>query len=150
MFNMSRGNLSQNNRAALMIALHKLIEDSSEKVVGELFFGDVTANIFYPPNGGLSDVEREAGRAIATGMKNIPGAEMFLRKLLANNSAEILFTLFNWIDGTEDLGGSWTGVDLIDTSDEDKEMLHDVLLESYWEWKKVRSKKNWSLDTLEE
>lgn len=146
---MSFKNLSEKNRATLLVALHELIENSAEKNVEQLESLKGESNIFYPSNGGLSDVEREAGKAMIGYIQETPGAKMFLRKVFANNSAEILFTLFNWIDGTEDPSGPWTGVDLVDTSGEDKEMLHDALLESYWDWKKIRPIKEWSLD-LEE
>lgn len=140
--------LSEKNRKTLMIALNKLIEEMSDDATSRLLNdGD---GIFYPPNGGMTDAERAAASRIAEALKSIPDAEMVLRKTYSNTIGEALFTLLNWIDGTEDPSGSWSGVDLVDASGEDKEMLHDALLDAYWEWKKLRPAGSWSLDRASE
>ena len=86
-------------------------------------------------------------------LKNDHDLKSALRKILADNSAGIVFDLMNIIDGTadpdEDLG-KWTEVALVDQLDDiepNDDMLHDSFFSTYWNWKEVRPNKGWALDT---
>ena len=105
----------------------------------------------YPPNGGLTVAEEQA---LAQLQGNEP-VMTALRKLLANNTAEVFFSFLNVIDGTttpEVETGAWSEVFLVDKPEdieEDVTFLHDEFYGTYWDWKEKRGDKGWSLDTLE-
>ncbi len=81
-----------------------------------------------------------------------------LRKIIANNSAGIIFNMLNLLDGTELSKTScsyneWTGIKLVDEEpnknrEEFLDTLHDCFFETYWEWKKNQGNKDWKLDTI--
>ena len=80
-----------------------------------------------------------------------------MRKLIADNSAGIIFNMFNFFDGTgtpKNDDGTWTGIKLVDEEQNENsapidDMLHDKFYETYWEWRKIRGDKKWKLDTYE-
>lgn len=144
--------LSEHNLNTLMIFLQQKIEENAEYIANELTNGNSTDFLTYPPNGGLTETEKSSlGK-----LKNDPNLESALRKILADNSAGVLFELLNLIDGTSDPDesiGKWTEISFVDKTDEiaeNAEMLHDVLYSKYWDWKKIRPNKNWKLDNYEE
>jgi hypothetical protein len=142
--------LSDNNRNALLLSLHKLIEEYADAGASSIFQGE-QPYVSYPPNGGLTEAEEQS-------LKQLQGNEQLmaaLRKLFASNSAGVLFSFFSLIDGVADPDineEDWTGVLLIDKPedfDEDVPFLHDELSATYWNWKDKRGDKGWTLDTLE-
>jgi hypothetical protein len=91
-------------------------------------------------------------------LKSLAGNEILrntLRKVLASNSATVIFELFNIIDGTGDPDpelGEWSEVMLIDRPDDFDdyyEFLHDNFYETYWNWRKMRNS-NFKLDLLDD
>jgi hypothetical protein len=78
------------------------------------------------------------------------------RKILADNSAAVVFELLKLIDGNaapDDEIGPWSGVRLVDLEEdslEEKELLQDSFFETYKEWKNIRPEKGWELDLVEE
>ena len=135
-----------------MLFLQQKIEENAEYIAEELDKGNSTDFLTYPPNGGLTEVEKSSLKKL----KNNPNLKSALRKILADNSAGVLFELLNIIDGTSDPDeslGKWTEVNFVDKTDElahNSEMLHDELYEKYWDWQKIRPKKDWKLDNHEE
>ena len=144
--------LSEHNMNTLMLFLQQKIEESAEYIADELEKGNSTDFLTYPPNGGLTKMEESSLEKL----KNDPNLKSALRKILADNSAGVLFELFNVIDGTSDPDenlGKWTEISFVDKTDElaeNAEMLHDELYSKYWDWKKVRPNKNWKLDNHDE
>lgn len=129
--------LSDYNKKTLLVQLHKDIDEISTKIAKNLSKGKCD-DIIYPPapNAQLSEEEKAAVKKI----KNIPGIESALKKIIRDSHSYPLFNLFNFIDGTGDpAGDKWTGVSLLDLNiddDEGKEFLHDGFFETYWDYKK--------------
>jgi hypothetical protein len=143
--------LSSENKATLLIHLHKSIEETANTNANHIAQGRISQLINYPPNGGLNEKEIRA-------LEQLKGDEELksaLRKVLASTTADIFFDIFNIIDGTAepDPGtGTWTEVMLVDKPedlDEDMGFLHDDFYGTYWDWKEKRKNTNWSLDNVE-
>ena len=144
-------NLSEENRKTLLTHLHQSIEEAANFAANDLNNGQTNQLISYPPNGGLTDKEKEA-------LEQLKGNDVLrdaLRKVFASNSASVLFELFNIIDGTGDPDpeiGEWSEVMLVDMPedfDEHVEFLHDDFYETYWKWREKRNA-NFKLDLLDE
>lgn len=128
--------LSEENRRILLINLHQIIAEYANTTADHLLHKKIDQLINYPPNGGLTD--EEAGElAKLAGNEQLRSA---LSKILASNSAEVIFSLLNFIDGTTDPdidADNWGGVMLVDLSEDNEttEMLHDEFFATYREWK---------------
>ena len=138
--------LSEENKKTLLLSVHQAIEENAEHTVNHLFHNRTYKLINYPPNGGLTEEEKEAlGQ-----MKENEVLKSALRKVIASNTANVFFDFFNLLDGTADPDtGKWSEVLLIDKPedfDEHQEFLHDSFYETYWDWKEKRKNKNWSLE----
>jgi hypothetical protein len=140
--------LSIKNRNTLLVSLHQLIEESANNIVNNIFNGRIKGLITYPPNGGLTEQEEKAISQI----ENSDTLKSALRKILASNTGDVYFDFFNLIDGTTDPEkGDWTGVTIVDISEENDEhieFLHDEFFATYWDWRKKRKNSNWKLDLL--
>jgi len=145
--------LSKKNAVALLLDLNQDIEEYADVTVSNIF-DDKNFDFFvYPPNNGLTSDEK----AELAKLDNNEHLKNAIRKILADNTAGVIFNMLNLLDGT----GSpklhydkWTGVKLVDEEiDNDIESfddtLHDCFFETYWEWKKLRGHKKWKLDTYE-
>jgi hypothetical protein len=145
--------LSNKNALALLIEINRDIEEYASATVETIFEEKHLNSINYPPNGGLTDLEKAAINNLEMN-EHLSNA---LRKILADNSAGIIFALLNYIDGTgvpKTHSDSWTGVILTDeVGTDDKapflDTLHDGFYESHWEWRKLRENKKWKLDSYE-
>ncbi|MDM1524256.1 hypothetical protein OBK20_01980 [Empedobacter falsenii] len=146
--------LSNNNALALMLDLNQDIEEYAEATVKNIIEDKNFDFLTYPPNSGLTDLEKQE----LNKLDNNEHLKNALRKVIADNSAGIVFNMLNIIDGTTDpklMYDEWTGIKLIDQdlnedADEFQDMLHDSFYESYWKWRELRGDKNWKLDTYEE
>ena len=146
--------LSNNNALALMLDLNQDIEEYAEATVKNIIEDKNFDFMTYPPNSGLTDLEKQE----LNKLDNNEHLKNALRKVIADNSAGIVFNMLNIIDGTTDpklMYDEWTGIKLIDQdlnedADEFQDMLHDSFYESYWKWRELRGDKNWKLDTYEE
>ena len=146
--------LSNNNALALMLDLNQDIEKYAEATVKNIIEDKNFDFLTYPPNSGLTDLEKQE----LNKLDNNEHLKNALRKVIADNSAGIVFNMLNIIDGTTDpklMYDEWTGIKLIDQdlnedADEFQDMLHDSFYESYWKWRELRGDKNWKLDTYEE
>ena len=146
--------LSNNNALALMLDLNQDIEEYAEATVKNIIEDKNFDFLTYPPNSGLTDLEKQE----LNKLENNEHLKNALRKVIADNSAGIVFNMLNIIDGTTDpklMYDEWTGIKLIDQdlnedADEFQDMLHDSFYESYWKWRELRGDKNWKLDTYEE
>ena len=140
-------NLSKENRKTLLTHLHKSIEETANSVANHINNGRTNQLIDYPPNGGLTSDEKQ----MLEQLKDNNVLRDALRKVLASNSAAVLFDLFNIIDGTgePDPGaGEWSEVMLVDMPEnfeEHIEFLHDDFYETNWNWREKR-KANFKLD----
>jgi hypothetical protein len=143
--------LSEENRTTLLTNLHKCVEESANLMANHINNGGTNKSIHYPPNGGLTDEEKQA----LEHLKNNDTLRDALRKVLASNSASVIFELFNIIDGTGDPDpgtGEWSEVMLIDKPanfHQHVEFLHDHFYETYWNWREKRQA-NFKLDLLDD
>lgn len=142
--------LSPHNQETLLIYIQQKIERYADDIASKIENGVSEDFLDYPPNGELSTVEIES----LAKLKGDPVLKSALRKILASNSAGVLFELFNVIDGTadpdEDLG-KWSGVALVDMTEDFEEtyFLHEEFYDKYWDWRKIRPDKGWRLDSWE-
>jgi hypothetical protein len=132
--------LSDYNQKTLMLAIHQKIEEYADFIVEKLNNGETSDIINYPPNGGLNDDEKKA----LDKLKNDETLKSALKKVLADNSAGVIFELMNYLDGTTDPDselGDWTEVSFVDKTESiesPEEMLHDSFYETYLDWKEIR------------
>lgn len=144
-------NLSEENRKTLLTHLHKSVEETANVVANHINNGRTNQLIDYPPNGGLTDNEKQELKQL----KNNDVLRDALRKVLASNSALVLFDLFNIIDGTGDPNpgiGEWSEIALVDMPEdfnEHVEFLHDDFYKTYWDWREKRQA-SFKLDLLDE
>lgn len=143
--------LSKQNAVALLLEVNQDIDEYADAAVNNIFDEKKFDELIYPPNAGFTEAEmNELNKLIFNEqLKNA------FRKIIADNTAGILFNLFNLLDGTgtPKIDTGWTGVKLVDEDDDSRsekfnDTLHDAFFEMYWEWKKIRPEKNWKLDTL--
>jgi hypothetical protein len=145
--------LSNNNAIALLLDLNQDMEEYADATVKSILEDRDFEFLTYPPNSGLTDLEK----AELTKLENNEHLKNALRKVIANNSAGVVFNMLNLLDGTGSPKlhyDNWTGVKLVDEdsqtdSDEFADTLHDSFYETYWEWRKLRGNKTWKLDTYD-
>jgi hypothetical protein len=147
-------NLSKSNAIALLLDLNQDIEEYAEATVKNIIEDKKFDSLIYPPNAGLTDPEI----AELNKLNNNDNLKNALRKIIADNTAGVIFNMLNLLDGT----GSpklkfdeWKGVKLVDEEvninpDPFIDTLHDSFFETYWDWKKLRGEKSWKLDTHED
>jgi hypothetical protein len=146
--------LSNKNALALLLDLNQDIEEYAEATVKNIIEDKNFDYLTYPPNNGLTDLEKQE----LNKLDNNEHLKNALRKVIADNSAGIIFNMLNLFDGTgspKHMYNEWTGIKLIDEEPNENEpefheTLHDSFFETYWEWKKIRGDKNWKLDTYKE
>lgn len=80
----------------MFLDLHQIINEYSEETSQEIF--NNTTELIYPPNTKFSDAERAELIKLA-GNHILKSA---LKKIIADSSYLVLFSLFNHIDGTTD------------------------------------------------
>ena len=129
--------LSEENRRILLVNIHDLIAEYANITANDIQCERIDQLINYPSNGGLTEIEKKELEKL-TGNETLKSA---LRKILASNSADVIFSVLNIIDGTADPeidSADWGEVMLVDFSEEyeDTEMLHDEFFSTYWDWKK--------------
>ena len=146
--------LSNKNALALLLDLNQDVEEYAEATVKNIIEDRNFDFLTYPPNNGLTDMERQE----LDKLDNNEHLKNALRKVIADNSAGIIFNMLNLFDGTSSpkhMYNEWTGVKLIDeelneNEEEFQDTLHDSFLETYWEWRKIRGDKNWKLDAFDD
>jgi hypothetical protein len=146
--------LSNKNALALLLDLNQDIEEYAEATVKNIIEDKNFDFLTYPPNSGLTDLEKQE----LNKLDNNEHLKNALRKVIADNSAGIIFNMLNLFDGTgspKHMYNEWRGIKLIDEEPNESEpefqdTLHDSFFETYWEWKKIRGDKKWKLDTYEE
>jgi hypothetical protein len=134
--------LSDAQFEALMVQVHKEIEDAAVQAVSALSGGK--PDLFYPPNAGFTAEEQEALAALPAPSPALAGA---LRKVIADAAAKPLFGLFVMLDGVSEPEGvdDWPVWELT-PSREDNENFHDEWLDAYWTWRERRPDPGWRLD----
>jgi hypothetical protein len=132
--------ISKATRTALLVEIHRSIEDSAASAMQSVGASDATPQVTYPPNGELTAAESEALRALRLS----DAARSGLLKLMKDAAAYPFFHFFSLLDGVADppeaVNGErvfediWHGLTWV-TKTEDEEMLHDAFYESYWAFK---------------
>lgn len=146
--------LSNKNAMTLLLDTHQDIEEYADTLVNNILYKKDFNFMAYPPNCGLTVPEIEELNKLG----NNEHLRNALRKVIADNSAAIVFNMLNLFDGTgfpKNDNNDWTGIKLIDEEpDESAEVvddwLHDKFFETYWDWRKIRGDKGWKLDTYED
>ncbi len=146
--------LSNNNAKTLLLDTHQDIEEYADILVTNILDKKEFDFLTYPPNCGLTDLEIDELKKL----DNNEHLKNALRKVIADNSAGIIFNMLNLFDGTgfpKNDNDDWTGLKVIDeepneNSEPVDDWLHDKFFETYWDWKKIRGDKKWKLDTHEE
>lgn len=146
--------LSNNNAKTLLLDTHQDIEEYADTLVTNILDKKDFNFLTYPPNCGLTELEINELKKL----DNNEHLKNALRKVIADNSAGIVFNMLNLFDGTgfpKNDNDNWTGLKVIDeepneNSEPVDDWLHDKFYETYWDWKKIRGDKKWKLDTLEE
>lgn len=146
--------LSNNNAKTLLLDTHQDIEEYADNLVTNILDKKEFNFLSYPPNCGLTDLEI----AELKKLDNNEHLKNALRKVIADNSAGIVFSLLNLFDGTgfpKNGNGDWTGLKLVDEEPNENaepidDWLHDKFYQTYWDWKAIRDNKDWKLDTYEE
>ena len=141
--------LDEAQRRALLLHMHRSIEEVAAKVASELQSG--TPSLLYPPNSGFTD--KESGSLAQ--LSSIPCLESALRKVVASAAASVLYYLIVILDGIgdpADYEGEWLGATiepvLYDPDATDPEPWRYDFFDSYWEWRKTRPDTGWCLDNL--
>jgi len=146
--------LSNNNAKTLLLETHQDIEEYADTLVTNILDKKDFNFLTYPPNCGLTELEINELKKL----DNNEHLRNALRKVIADNSAGIVFNMLNLFDGTgfpKNDNDDWTGLKVIDeepneNSEPVDDWLHDKFYETYWDWKKIRGDKKWKLDTHEE
>ena len=147
-------NLCNKNAQILLLDTHQDIEEYADTLVTNILDKKEFDFLAYPPNCGLTELEIEELKKL----DNNEHLKNALRKVIADNSAGIVFNILNLFDGTgfpKNDNGDWTGLKVIDeepneNSEPVDDWLHDKFYETYWDWKKIRGDKEWKLDTYKE
>lgn len=142
--------LSNINAITLLLDTHQDIEEYADTLATNIL-DKRDFNLTYPPNCGLTELEI----AELEKLDNNEHLKNALRKIVADNSAGIIFNMLNLFDGTgfpKNDNGDWTGLKVVDEEPNEKDepvddFLHDKFFETYWDWMKIRGDKNWKLDT---
>ena len=146
--------LSNTNAQTLLLDTHQDIEEYADNLVINILEKREFDFLSYPPNCGLTNLEILELKKL----ENNEHLKNALRKVIADNSAGIIFNMLNLFDGTgfpKNDNNNWTGIKVIDeepneNSEPVDDWLHDKFYETYWDWKKIRVDKKWKLDNLEE
>lgn len=144
--------LSTKNIVPLLLDLNQNIDEYADSSVLNIFERPENAVSFYPPNGGLTEPEL----AQLKQLNDHPDLRNALRKVLADNTASVVFQLFCVLDGVAEPKNDtddFSDVRITDQEDEPgaeefMDMLHDSFLDHYWEWREKRGDKTWKLDNL--
>jgi hypothetical protein len=147
-------NLSNKNALTLLLDTHQDIEEYADTLVTNILDRKEFNFLTYPPNCGFTELEVNELKKL----DNNEHLKSALRKVIADNSAGIIFNILNLFDGTgfpKNDNGDWTGLKVIDeepneNSEPVDDWLHDKFYETYWDWKKIRGDKKWKLDAHEE
>lgn len=121
---------------ALFIEIHKSVHRAAADALNFASFSDP----IYPPEGGLTQEEKDALQALELS----PHEKSGLHKLIRHACVTPVFDLFCLFDGVADPETGkfdpWLGLTLAPKPEEDEPMLHDALYESYWDYKKYTVK----------
>lgn len=140
--------MTEKQRTALMTDLHRQIESAAVRAAQAIVGSQETPHLTYPPNGGLTPVERAA----LTSLTRSPALDSALRRVVADAAADAIFHLFCLLDGVADpinYTGTWMPLP-VGKGNADGGMLHDEFMGSYWEWRSQRPDAGWRLDNFED
>ncbi|MCF1423070.1 hypothetical protein [Mangrovimonas futianensis] len=143
--------LSEENKMSLLVSIHQMIEENANYIANDIESNKINRLINYPPNGGLTESEKEE----VSKLSGNPVLKSALRKILASNTSDVFFGFLNILDGTSDPTveyGEWGEVMLVDFDEENEmdSMLHEDFFGTYWDWKEKRKNTSWKLDLLDE
>ena len=152
LFKRKYSELSKENIHILFLDIYKNIDKYVENLTIDILDDKKFDFLSYPPNSGFTDLEINELKKL----NNNDILKSALRKIIADNSAAIVFDILNHIDGTTDPeleNENWTGLKIVDlevskNNEPLVDFLHDYFFETYWDWMKIRDKKDWKLDML--
>ena len=129
--------LSNNNVIAFLLDINRNIEEYADATVKKIFVDRNPEFLTYPPNGGLTEMERSQ----LNKLENNDDLKNALRKVIADNTAGVIFDMLNLLDGTTTpklASSQWKGLKLVDEEEDEiaepfEDMLHGSLFDVYWE-----------------
>ena len=125
-------------RRTILLELHAKIDAAT--AAGLAVIDNRGIEPVYPPGVQLTDAELAA----LAGLQVSGEARSALEKVLRDVAARPLFDLFALVDGVADPAISdgdapWLGASILPRQDEDEEMWHDALFETYWDYPGARA-----------
>ena len=130
----------KNNIEILLFEIHQKIEEYADFVVKKIVKEKDLDFLNYPPNCKLTELEKQELLKLSDNehLKNA------LKKVIADNSAGVIFDMFTLFDGVADPNDdNWTGLRIMNEEDCKNieftdNFLHDNFFESYWDWKALQ------------
>jgi hypothetical protein len=129
-------------RQTLLLEIHRIIASTASHAVAGLGASSTPAALTYPPGAGLSESESRA----LQGLMLSDVARAALTKVVADACASAFFEFLCQVDGVADpevrpSDRAWLGARIVEpTEDQDQEMWHDDLFESFWEYARARDR----------
>ena len=138
--------LSDEERKALLVEVHKLIETAADQAVRRIVGREPVGALTYPLGARLTAAETEAlGQAAAT-----PEAVRALRRVVADAIAGPVYDLLAMIDGAREPEGwemPWQPFEVrAAEAGSPPGRLHTAFRETYQEWQRLRPDPGWSLE----
>jgi hypothetical protein len=138
--------LSDEERRALLVEVHKLIETAADQAVRRISGREPVGVLTYPLGGRLTAAEAEAlGRGAGT-----PEAVRALRRVVADAVAGPVYDLLAMIDGAREPEGweiRWRPFEVTTAeAGSPPGILHTAFQETYQEWQRLRPDPGWSLE----
>ena len=125
--------LSHKNAIALLLNLNQDIEEYADATVKNIIEDKNFNSLTYPPKNGLTDLKK----AELNKLDNNEHLKNALRKIIAGNSAGVIFNRLNLFDGKASPKlhyDNWKGVKLIyEEPDADTETFADTLHDGFFE-----------------
>lgn len=137
--------LDEAGRKALLVEAHHLVEQQATRAAEALCGLRSPGELYYPPNGGLTERERSALPA-----EPHPEHVSLFRKVIADSIATAFFNFFAVVDAVGDpyeYPGVWLPLRFeLAGDDSDETMLHAAFFDTYRNWRDLRPDPGWQLD----
>ena len=138
--------LSDEERKALLVEVHKRIETAADQAVRRISGREPVGTLTYPLGGRLTAAETAAlGQAAAT-----PDAVSALRRVVADAVAGPVYDLLAMIDGAREPEGwevPWPPFEVRAAgAGSPPGTLHTAFRETYQDWQRLRPDPGWSLE----
>lgn len=130
----------------LLLEVHRLIEVAAKEAVTKLGSGPRRSRdeplVTYPPTDAATPLLSAAEVDALNSLTLSAEARSGLERVVADAAASAFFSFFCLLDGAADPevqdAGEWLGAELhAPSDDDDRPMLHDEFLESYWRYREL-------------